>query len=178
MSSVERFSDQYMHYRRKATFEEVEVNQVCPHCGCELGRSRSGQDHRRLFGLIRQAFMHWPEASPFKPASEEHLRAYLLVRIGHVDITSIPAPEGIEDEPLLLQLFRLSVEAAATALQRTYRHVDIRIGAGGAAIITPRSIDYRTVTQKEFGPVRDAIQEVIEAELGVSTEQLLKEKAA
>lgn len=151
---------------------------ACPECGCILTKPRSGADHRRLFGLLRQAFIHWPESAPFVPVSEDQLRAYLLVCVGHFDVTSIPAPEGIHENETLQKLFRLSVEAAAMALQRTYAYVDIRISAGGAEILCPRSIDYRTVSQREFGPIRDAVESLVELTLGVPIEQLLREKAA
>ena len=147
----------------------------CPECGCVIGRPRSGPDHRRFFGGIRAAFLQWPERAEFQPRSEEQLRAFLLVRTGHFDVTAITAPEGISEN---LQLFRVSVEAAATALQKTYPYVDIRISAGGAEILTPRTIRYDAVSQREFGPIRDAVEAYIEAQLGVPVQKLLSEKAA
>jgi hypothetical protein len=154
----------------------MRTSTICPSCGCELTKPRSGADHRRFFAGIRAAYFHW--RGDFTPTSEDQLRAYLLIRVGHFDVTSIPAPEGISEHETLLRLFRLSVEAAATALQRAYPYVDVRISAAGAEIFTPRSIDYRTVSQREFGPIRDAVEAYIEAQLGVPMQRLLAEQAA
>ena len=151
----------------------------CPHCGCELERKgRSLQDHRRFFGLLKAAFLQWPETHPYHPASEEVFRAYLLVKVGHFDVTSIPAPEMCADHPPILQLFRLSVEATVAALSRRFGYCDIRVSAGGAEILTAKSIDFRTVSQRDFGPIREAVESLIEDAIGVKSEQLLREKAA
>jgi hypothetical protein len=151
----------------------------CPHCGCELERkSRSLQDHRRLFGLLRAAYLQWPETHSFQPSSEEELRAYLLISAGHFDVTSIPAPEACSEHPPIMQLFRLAVEATVSALSRKFGYCDIRISTGGVEILTAKSIDFRTVGQREFGPIREAMESLIEDAVGVKSDQLLREKAA
>jgi len=47
------------------------------------GRARSTPQHRRYFGMIRAAHRHWPESHPVQPLTEEGLREYLQVRVGH-----------------------------------------------------------------------------------------------
>lgn len=48
---------------------------TCPHCGCEIERrSRSLPDHRRLFGLIRKAWMNWPEHHPMQFTNKKTFR--------------------------------------------------------------------------------------------------------
>lgn len=151
----------------------------CPHCGCELAATgRSVPAHRRLFGAIGKAFHHWPEAIEFVPRDPEHLRAYILVKIGHIDIAGIPAPEGCSKNPALMALFRLAVEGTAQALAGKAGYYEIRVSAAGVEIITPRSIDFRTVTRKQFGPIQDAVDAFIELTIGVKIDRLLRERAA
>lgn len=150
----------------------------CPHCGCELARPRSGPDHRRFFGAVAKAFDQWPENAEFQPRDAEHLRAYLLVRAGHFNVGKIETPEGYADNPSIRTLFRMAVEGTAKALAGETGHYDVRVSASGVEVLTPRSIDYRTVSQREFGPIRDAVEAIIEAEIGVRVDQLLKERAA
>ncbi len=150
----------------------------CPECGCILTKARSGPDHRRFFGMITKAFEQWPEHHEFQPRDSEVLRAYLLVKSGHFNVKAVPTPLGYAENPAIRDLFRLAVEGTAAAMAAEAGYHDIRVGAAGIEILTPRSIDYRTVSQKEFGPVRDNVQHLIEAALGVPAEQLLRERAA
>ena len=45
-------------------------------------------------------------------------------------------------------------------------------------MLTPKSINWSTVSQREFGPIRDTVEHIIEGALGVPVDQLLREKAA
>ena len=149
----------------------------CPECGAVLTKGRSLPDHRRFFGLVTKAFEQWPEHSDFRPRDVEHLRAYLLVKAGHTDIAHIPAPPECEN-PAIMVLFKLAVEATGQALERKAGYVDYRVSSGGVEVITPRSIDFRTVGQKQFSPIREAVEALIEDVIGVKAEQLLRARAA
>jgi hypothetical protein len=156
----------------------VSVLHSCPHCGCELTKSRSGADHRRYFGLIRAAFLNWPESHPQQFANEDALRAWLLIEVGHYDVEFIAYPEECEENPSIKALFRLAIEATYAAVTRKRGYATLRVSAGGVEILTPKSIDFRSVSQKEFGPIREACEAILENELGVTAEQLLRERAA
>lgn len=149
----------------------------CQECGALLAHPRSVPDHRRFFGLITKAFHHWPEGE-FIPANAEQLRAYLLVKAGHTDTAFIPAPEGCAENPAVMSLFRYSVEGTARAMAGKAGYFELRVSVGGVEIITPRSIDFRTVSRREFGPIRDSVEGLVERALGVPCEQLLREEAA
>ena len=151
---------------------------ACPHCGVILTKPRSGPDHRRFFAAIHAAFTNWPESHEFTPRDPEHLRAYLLVQANHVDVAFLPAPEGCAENPALLALFRLAVEATGAALAKKAGYMDIRVCEGGVEIRTPRTINHSVVSQKEFGPIRDNVESLIEAAVGVTAQQLLKAEAA
>jgi hypothetical protein len=150
---------------------------ACPECGCLLTKARSGPDHRRLFALIHAAFHHWPEGG-FQPRDAEHLRAYLLVKSGHFNAIGIPTPEGYAENEALRDLYRVAVESTAKAIDEVTGFHDYRVSASGIELLTPRSINWQTVGQKEFGRIRDAVEGLIETSLGVPVDQLLREKAA
>jgi hypothetical protein len=136
------------------------VMHSCPHCGSMLTKARSPNDHRRFFAAIRQAFMHWPEGE-FTPASEEHLRAWLLIQAGYSDVAyASTIQEAIR-------------EAAGEGNYPFAQRVGDQI-----EITTAKSISFSTLDQKAFGQIREKVEEIIEANIGVPVEQLLKEQAA
>jgi hypothetical protein len=48
----------------------------------------------------------------------------------------------------------------------------------GRRVLWPRSINFATLGQKEFGPLRQAVEEILEVEIGVTAEELLNLKGA
>lgn len=147
----------------------------CPNCGFTLTEhARSSPDHRRFFGLIRAAFHHWPEASEFQPDNEEHLRAFLLCKAGYRDVTTIPC-EFAENEPAVLKLVALAAEGAVKAAKG---HAFIRPHGAAIAVFSAKSLAWDKLDQKAFNKVREAVEEVIKAEIGIEPDQLLKENDA
>lgn len=136
----------------------------CPHCG---SRPRSSDDHRRFFGLVKAAFEQWPESHEFQPDNPEHLRAWLLCRVNHRKSTVIETEEPASAVLVVEAAFRA---AGAYAFVRPY--------GAGLAVHSPRSLSWDELDQKKFGPIRDEVSALIESIVGVSADQLLKEKAA
>lgn len=151
----------------------------CPGCGLVLSKVRSPQDHRRFFAIISKAFEHWPsETHQFKPSSPEHLRSWLLCEAGYFDVASVPLDEELAQNPHLLKLAHLTIEASVAAALRDRDYAFHRFSAAGCEILRARSINWETLDQKSFGPIRQAVEEIIETAIGVTAEQLLREKAA
>lgn len=144
----------------------------CPHCGAVLTKARSLPDHRRFFGVIRAAFEQWPERHEFQPDNEEHLRAWLLCKAGYRDNVHIPVPS---DVPAVAKLAAL---AAESAIKAAHSYAFVRPGRDGLIVFSAKSLAFDTLSQKEFGPIRQAVEDVITAETGLDCEQLLREKAA
>lgn len=144
---------------------------TCPHCG---SKPRSSEDHRRFFALISAAFSQWPEAHEFQPDSPEHLRAWLLCKANYRDTTTIPV-EYAEDQPGMLKLVLLTAEAAIKAAKG---YAFVRPHGHGLAVFSAKSIAWDKIDQKKFNGIRDSVSEILETELGVSADRLLKEKAA
>ena len=150
----------------------------CPECGCILTKPRSSADHRRFFGLLAKAADQWPESHPFQPSSVEHLRAFLLCEAGYTSVTTVDLSEITASNPHLLAAARIAIEEAVAAGLRNGDYVFTRPRGDVVEILRPRSINWATLGQKEFSPIREAVETIIEAAIGVSSEQLLKEQAA
>lgn len=144
----------------------------CPHCGKSIHAARSPDDHRRLFGLINAAYHHWSEAHDFQPDSSEALRSWLLCKAGYRDVVTIPVPG---DSP---EVARLAVLAVEGALKAAKSHAFVRPHGAGLAVFTPKSLAFDKLDQRSFGPIRDAVEALIEQETGLAADQLLKEHEA
>jgi hypothetical protein len=145
------------------------MSDKCPACGqVKPKRPRSVDDHRRFFGVIRAAFKQWPEADDFQPDNEEHLRSFLLCKAGYRETVTVPFES---DDPAITRLAVLAVEASIKAAQ-TYAFV--RPHGTGVAIFTAKSLKFDTLDQKLFGPLREAVEAIIENTIGVKADALLK----
>lgn len=150
---------------------------TCPHCGCEitqaLGRThkRSGPQHRRFFAICRAAFLHWPDYLAFRPRSESHLRYWLEMRADHATVTTTARIQSADPD---------KVFALVNAFMRNSEDERLFIELDGELLIQKRtlSIDYDTLGPAEFGRLKDAVCEIIEAEVGIPAERLLKETEA
>lgn len=153
----------------------------CPECGAIFGKPRSVADHRRFFGLIGKAFHQWPSAHPFQPSSAEQLRAYLLVEAQYHDATPVFVeldcfPEDAKGSAL--KLVSLAVEASIAAALSQGSYAFTRVVGDTITVLKPKSINFHSLAQKEFAPLREKIEEIIETTIGVTADQLLREEAA
>ena len=147
---------------------------VCPECGCVLKDAkphrRSSPQHRRFFAMCRAAFFNWPEHPPsgFKPANEEHCRYWLEMRSGHFTVTT-QARIASADPDKVFALMR--------AFMRHSEDHKLFVELDGNLLIEKRtkSIDYNSLGPAEFGKLSDAVAEIIEQEIGIAAERLLRE---
>lgn len=157
------------------------MSEPCPTCGQKERRPRSPADHRRFFAAISAAHMHWPERHSFQPESPSHLRAWLLCKAGYhkVDVVEIPddlldhLPQDIQHVVLniLGAIVHKSIEVAMADDEFTFE----RAHNNSIAVFKPRSISFDTLDQKGFSALREAVEEVIEGEVGITVEELLRE---
>lgn len=157
------------------------MTEPCPTCGQKDRRPRSPADHRRFFAAIGAAFHHWPERHAFKPESAEHLRAWLLCKAGYhkVDVVEIP-DDLLDDLPQDLQVVVLNILGAIVHKSIEVAKADDefafeRAHNNSIAVFKPRSIAFDNLDQKGFSTLREAVEEVIEGELGIKVEDLLRE---
>jgi hypothetical protein len=141
--------------------------QVCDHCPAKTDRSLP--QHRRLFGLIRAAYMHWPEDHDFYPSNEDHLRKYLTAKAGHYTVQTVEfghMPHGTIK----------SIAEAAIAAAGAYAFV--KAISGKLIIYTPSSIAFDKLSHKAACKLFDEIGSVIETEIGIKADELLKNHEA
>ena len=144
---------------------------VCKHCGSAAVKVRSPADHRRFFAMIAAAYSHWREAHEFTPDSPEHLRKWLLCKAGYRESTEIAA-DITEDQPALAKLIALTIESALKAANSS---AFVRVYGDRVAVHAAKSIAFDKLDQKKFGQIREAVEQIIGEELGVPTDELLKE---
>lgn len=154
---------------------------ICPTCGQKERKPRSPQDHRRFFGAIAAAFDNWRHDHEFLPESPEHLRAWLLCKAGYHKVELIEIPEALLDglpqdaQVVVLNILESIVHRSVEVAKGADEHAFERTHGGKVAVFKPRSINFETLDQKAFGALREAVEEVIEGELGVPVETLLRE---
>ena len=155
---------------------------TCRCCGWkETAKPRSAPDHKRFFAAIRAAANQWPATHSFQPegntagARSEHLRKYLLVRAGYRERQELPL-EFAADQPALTRLIGVAIKAA---MDRGGGYVEIATApdGGAVAVYSAKSMDWRTLSQSEFGPVRSTVEDLIASVIGVSVDDLLKGEA-
>ena len=143
----------------------------CPACGFVLKQKRSRQHHNFFFACLDEAYANWPSAHRFQPASVEHLRHWLLVQAGYHNVIGQNLTEDSGD------VYRMA-DFTARILQHTRT-----TGSSGFVEITgehsiivkfPKSISWRTLDQKAFTPIAEAIFQIVEHETGIKTEDLKK----
>ncbi len=135
----------------------------CPHCA----GNHSDPMRRRFFGVVREAFIHWPVHAEFTPDDPEHLRAWLLTKAGYRTQTEIPH-KGLEPE---------AVSAIATAVIRAAGKQSFpAVYNGRIYILTPKSIAKNKSKHKELVGVFESVEHLVCKVLGIeSCDQLLKE---
>jgi hypothetical protein len=72
----------------------------------------------------------------------------------------------------------MAVESTLAAVDRRRSYTELRVSAGGVEIITPKSIAFAAVGQKEFNRIREEVEHVIEDAVGVSANELLTARVA
>lgn len=150
----------------------------CHECGAvqKPEGKRSKQQHNWLFAVIDAACDHWPHDYEFQPEDNpELLRAWLICKAGKWERKDVPIICGDDQTP---------TPETAAALQAAFRwagpypFVRPRPGSGSVAIYRAQSIKWSKLSQKDFAPLAQAIQEIIENVIGVPAEQLLREHEA
>lgn len=142
----------------------------CPECGAVIEKKRSLPQHRRLFALMRAAYHQWPERHEFRPESAEHLRAWLLCKAGWHTAKYVDAEDGADPKVIAAAIEAAFAVASSIAL--------VRVHGDRVAVYAPRSQSFADADQRAFAPIAQAVEEIIEEACGVSSDALLKEKAA
>lgn len=143
----------------------------CLHCGMAAVSKRSSVDHRRFFKVISIAFYIWPETCRFQPDNPEHLRAYLIAHTTHRTLKRVELPADIPNGEFLDRLREFVYDASGAD-----GHTKFGIWQKNIfQVAEPLSIDWDTVSQKQFNEIRDQVYGMILDVTGVDSETLLIE---
>jgi hypothetical protein len=123
---------------------------------------------RRFFAVVKEAFIHWPVNAEFQADDAEHLRAWLLTKVGYRTQTEIPH-KGLEPA---------AVSAIAVAVIRASGKQSFpAVHNGRIYILTPKSIAKAKSKHKELVGVFESVEHLVCNVLGIeSCDQLLKEQ--
>lgn len=136
-----------------------------------MKRSRSTEQHRRFFGVIKATFDNWPEAHAFQPDSAEHLRAWLTVRAGHRTIKTFHVGGAEASE-----LARLLPIVTLMMLNKyCWCKAD---GVSAVQVCVPESIAFDKLEHADFCKLNDEVAAVIESETGLRADDLLRASEA
>jgi hypothetical protein len=140
----------------------------CPECGCVLADPAEQSDaaRRRFFAIVKDAFDnmqdHWRELLP----SSEHLRKWVLCKIGHCDTTVTDCGSNAA---------ALRVAVLARQLD-TFAVIEVR----GSIVTTmiARSLRKRACPKKVFMPLSEKAYAYLTEMLGYDVEQSSFKEAA
>lgn len=151
---------------------------VCGYHEKGRGKPRSIDQHRRFYGLVKKAFEHWPEKSGFQPENEDHLRQWLICAAGPQwrEFATQDVPPKLRNAELAPFVDKL----AGSIRERTGRYPFPRLNdwTWKLTVYTARSIKFSEMPHLDFCALSNAVDEVIEAEMGVKPDDLLKAQAA
>jgi hypothetical protein len=147
----------------------------CPHCGAEFEppkkAERSYPQLKRFHALIRQAFLHWPDAqTEFRPRNREHLRHWLQKEAGHFEVVkTIVCKEA--DSPKRLT-------AVLTAVLNASEDDNLFVEVEGLSVVVKRSvsISYAALAHLSACALFGQIDDVLKS-LGLDPDKLLQEEA-
>jgi hypothetical protein len=147
-----------------------EMTAHCPHCGGIIEKSRSRNQHNRLFALATAAYHHWPSSHEFRPKSVDHLRYWLTVEAGRFDVEKTIRVRSVEPDALL---------ALLTAVMSTSKDEQQFVDLDGELITVRRAHSIKTtgaeaMPQREFSILCGEVESVLEAN-GMDPQQLLRE---
>jgi hypothetical protein len=127
-----------------------------------LTKPRRHKHHKFYFATLGNYFDNWPEAHPFQPDNEEHLRAWATVKAGHRDLLGERLDHGPGDVVAMAGFVSRCLER-----QRKHGYGFITIHNGSLVFATPRSIAYDALDEAEFAPIAAQILGVLEQESGL-----------
>ena len=130
---------------------------------------RNDARHRLLFAVIKVAYDNWPEGHAVVPSSPENLRGRLLVDAGHC--VSLDVRIANRDD-------LLGAAAAIGAFlgeHRRGRHAFFDGCRSGMRVSVPFSIAYAKCDELTFGGVLTRVIDEIEAVIGISADDLLRQ---
>jgi hypothetical protein len=117
---------------------------------------RSQQSHRQYMAAVHEGWMQLPEPWDIAFPSEEHLRKYCLIKTGFCDITKVVGKK------------RVPIDGYAIVCEED----------GVTTIYQAKSQSYKAMGPAEFQKSKTAVLDAIADMVGITAEQLLRERSA
>jgi hypothetical protein len=153
------------------TISERAQGGQCPTCGAKAkAKVRSIDQHRRYFGLIRAAFHHWPETSERQFANEEELRAYVQIKAGYREVGAQIPLSGLNKDRALMLVEAAIRGSGSYAIPIFYKD--------SIVVFKPKSVSFEKMSHQEFCGLNESVATVIEQEIGISADELLRQTEA
>ena len=114
------------------------------------------KEMKAFFAKIKDAYSKWPDLHHFQPVSAEHLRAWLLVQIGHCDLTFFNMSDFDDAGEMVL-----AVVYAALRVKNPIVETDPH---GNAGIAVARSM--KNISQEDKMRLIRNCSQILAAEIG------------
>lgn len=125
-----------------------------------LTKDRSIKSNSYFHVSIEDAYRRWPKEYEFQPESKEHLRAWLLCKVGHRDIIGERLSQDSGDLNRMASfLSRVLPRARDTYCFATIHNEWI-------VLVFPKSTNFATVDEIEFRPIAMQVYALIDEVLG------------
>jgi len=134
------------------------------------GASRSLDQIRRYFAMLRSVYHHWPETHEHQFSDETEMRKWLQMKAGYRDIGAKIPLTGI---PKAKAMF-----LAEAAIRGAGSYAMPIIHGDTLVVFVPRSIAFHKMAHSDFCKLNNEIDEVITAETGLDPDQCLAEHRA
>ena len=128
---------------------------------------RSSDHHRFFFAAIAEACSNWPETHSFQPDSPEHLRAWLLCKAGYRTTTKHEVMQGFDP--------RVMADIIEASINQTGGFGFVVHYQNYIAVLTPKSIAWAKLDQKEFTQISNDVSAVLAKEINLSLDDLKRE---
>ena len=140
---------------------------VCPTCGAKTKSIRSVDQHRRIFAVVRAAFLHWPETNSRQFPPAEGRRKYLKMPAGNREPAARIPPIATRKEQAIILAEAAIRAAGAFAVPEVH----------GAELVIwkPQSINFASLSHLKFCDLNRAVDEVLVEQMDMTGDQLLAE---
>lgn len=81
--------------------------------------------------------------------------------------------DWVNEQPSVARLVGIAIEAAIKSAPKG--HAFVRVHGDRIGVFWPKSIDYQTIDQKEFGKLRETVEEIIETVIGRPVDEIMRE---
>lgn len=148
-------------------------NLTCRDCGSVFtavgpSKPRSYPQLKRYFGVIRAALHHWPEGHDFQPRNADHLRYWLEVKAGHFTVEKTIRCNDVDPK-------RLATVLTAVMLSSEDERLFIEVEGPCVYVKRALSVSYGTLAHLNACAIFTAVEQVVEAEIGIGADRLLEE---